>query len=109
MFDKLVHMPTKTYDFATSGELLSKLTYDTEQVAEAATKAITVLVRDGLTVVGLLGLMFYQSFILSIGLAGCILLYKTTTSENKKGIFFLSGFSLIIISLYFIFQMTGMV
>ena len=68
MFYKPVHMPTKTYDFATSGELLSKLTYDTEQVAEAATKAITVLVRDGLTVVGLLGLMFYQSFILSIGL-----------------------------------------
>jgi len=68
MFDKLVHMPTKTYDFASSGELLSKLTYDTEQVAEAATKAITVLVRDGLTVIGLLGLMFYQSFILSIGL-----------------------------------------
>ena len=68
MFDKLVHMPTKNYDFASSGELLSKLTYDTEQVAEAATKAITVLVRDGLTVIGLLGLMFYQSFILSIGL-----------------------------------------
>ena len=68
MFEKLVHMPTKTYDFASSGELLSKLTYDTEQVAEAATKAITVLVRDGLTVIGLLGLMFYQSFILSAGL-----------------------------------------
>ena len=64
MFEKLVHMPTKTYDFASSGELLSKLTYDTEQVAEAATKAITVIVRDGLTVIGLLGLMFYQSFIL---------------------------------------------
>lgn len=68
MFAKLVHMPTKSYDFASSGELLSKLTYDTEQVAEAATKAITVLVRDGLTVIGLLGLMFYQSFILSVGL-----------------------------------------
>ena len=68
MFEKLVHMPTKTYDFASSGELLSKLTYDTEQVAEAATKAITVLVRDGLTVIGLLGLMFYQSFLLSVGL-----------------------------------------
>ncbi len=68
MFAKLVHMPTRTYDFASSGELLSKLTYDTEQVAEAATKAITVLIRDGLTVIGLLGLMFYQSFILSIGL-----------------------------------------
>ncbi|MDB3972933.1 lipid A export permease/ATP-binding protein MsbA [Gammaproteobacteria bacterium] len=68
MFEKLVHMPTKSYDFSSSGELLSKLTYDTEQVAEAATKAITVIVRDGLTVIGLLGLMFYQSFMLSIGL-----------------------------------------
>ena len=68
MFNKLVHTPTKTYDFSSSGELLSKVTYDTEQVAEAATKAITVIVRDGLTVIGLLGLMFYQSFILSLGL-----------------------------------------
>ena len=68
MFDKLVHTPTRTYDFTSSGELLSKVTYDTEQVAEAATKALTVLVRDGLTVIGLVGLMFYQSFILSIGL-----------------------------------------
>ena len=68
MFDKLVNTPTRAYDFASSGELLSKVTYDTEQVAEAATKALTVLVRDGLTVIGLVGLMFYQSFILSIGL-----------------------------------------
>ena len=50
--------------------------------------------------------VIYGVFILFAGLAGCILLYKTTTSENKKGIFYLSGFSLIIISLYFIFQMT---
>ena len=68
MFDKLLHTPTRIYDFSSSGELLSKVTYDTEQVAEAATKALTVLVRDGLTVIGLVGLMFYQSFILSVGL-----------------------------------------
>ena len=53
--------------------------------------------------------VIYGIFILSVGLAGCILLYKTTTSENKKEIFFLSGFSLIIISFYFIFHMTGRV
>ena len=47
--------------------------------------------------------------VLFLGLAGGVLLYKTTTSENKKLIFFVSGFSLIIISLYFIFQMTGRV
>ena len=68
MFDKLVHTPTKTYDTASSGELISKLTYDTEQVAEAATKAITVIIRDGLTIIGLLGLMFYHSWHLALGL-----------------------------------------
>ena len=68
MFDKLVIYSTRTYDFASSGELLSKVTYDTEQVAEVATKALTVLVHDGFTVIGLVSLMFYQSFILSVGL-----------------------------------------
>ena len=42
--------------------------------------------------------------ILCIGLIGSILLYKTTTSETKKGAFFISGLTLIGISLYFIFQ-----
>ena len=42
--------------------------------------------------------------VLFIGLIGSILLYKTTTSETKRGLFFGSGFTLIIISLYFIFQ-----
>ena len=53
--------------------------------------------------------VIYGVLILFVGLAGCILLYKTTTSETKKGIFFVTGFSLIIISLYFIFQITGRV
>ena len=47
--------------------------------------------------------------VLFLGLAGGVLLYKTTTSESKRGIFFVSGFSLIIISFYFIFHMTGRV
>jgi hypothetical protein len=53
--------------------------------------------------------VIYGILILFVGLVGCILLYKTTTSDNKKGIFFVSGFSLIIISLYFIFEITGRV
>ena len=47
--------------------------------------------------------------ILFLGLAGGILLYKATTSETKREIFFGVGFILIGISLYFIFQMTGRV
>jgi len=45
--------------------------------------------------------------ILFLGLAGGVLLYKATTSETKREIFFGVGFILIGISLYFIFQFTG--
>ena len=45
--------------------------------------------------------------ILFLGLAGGVLLYKASTSDTKREIFFAVGFALIGISLYFIFQITG--
>ena len=47
--------------------------------------------------------------VLFVGLAGGILLYKAATSENKRIIFLGAGFTLMTISLYFIFQLTGRV
>jgi len=47
--------------------------------------------------------------VLLIGLAGAILLYKSITSENRREIFLSGGFTLIAISLFFIFQITGRV
>ena len=47
--------------------------------------------------------------ILFLGLAGGVLLYKATTSETKREIFFGVGLILIGISSYFIFQFTGRV
>jgi len=47
--------------------------------------------------------------VLFVGLMGGILLYKATTSETKREIFFAAGFALIGISVYFIFQLTGRV
>ena len=47
------------------------------------------------------------SLVLSIGLAGGILIYKAATSETKKEIFFGSGFALIGISVYYIFEYAG--
>ena len=46
-------------------------------------------------------------FVLFIGLIGSILVFKSTTSETKKEIFFGIGFGLIAISLYSIFYITG--
>lgn len=47
--------------------------------------------------------------VLFVGLAGGILLYKSATSEKRKTIFLGSGFGLIAISLFYIFQLTGRV
>ena len=47
--------------------------------------------------------------VLFLGLAGGVLLYKTTTSKTKREIFFGVGFTLIGISTYLIFQLTGRV
>src|SRR5690554_3366102 len=66
MFDRLLTLPASFYDKSTSGQLMSKLLYDVEQVAEAATDAILVLVRDTLTIVGLLLWMVYLNGMLSL-------------------------------------------
>lgn len=61
VFDKLLRLPTRFFDHAQSGDLLARLTYTVEQVASAATGALTVMVRDGLSVIGLLVWMFWLS------------------------------------------------
>ena len=59
MFSRLLTLPKSFYDQATTGELISKFSFDVEQVANATTKAITVFIRDALTVIALVGWMFY--------------------------------------------------
>lgn len=67
MFSHLVMLPAIFYDHSSTGDLLSRLIYNTEQVAGAATKAVTVLVSDTVKVFFQLGLMFYLSIYLSLG------------------------------------------
>jgi hypothetical protein len=45
--------------------------------------------------------------VLFVGLAGGVLLYRAATSESKRVIFLGSGFALMAISLFYIFQLTG--
>jgi subfamily B ATP-binding cassette protein MsbA len=59
IFDRYVHLPVAYFDQQASGVLLSKLTYNTEQVATATTDSITVFVRDTLTILGLIGYLLY--------------------------------------------------
>lgn len=66
LFDHMMKLPVAFHDQHSTGDLISKITYDTQQVAEASSRAVLVLVKEGAFVIGLLSLMFYQSWQLSL-------------------------------------------
>ncbi|ELI5736721.1 lipid A ABC transporter ATP-binding protein/permease MsbA [Vibrio fluvialis] len=66
IFNQFMHMPVSFFDRESTGGLLSRITYDTEQVAGATSKALVSIVREGASIVGLLVLMFWNSWQLSL-------------------------------------------
>jgi subfamily B ATP-binding cassette protein MsbA len=66
LFSQLILLPISFYDKTNTGDLLSKITYDANQVSNAASNALVKIFREGATVVSLVGLMFYQSWQLSL-------------------------------------------
>ncbi|MCS3459255.1 lipid A ABC transporter ATP-binding protein/permease MsbA [Aeromonas rivuli] len=66
VFNHLMAMPMSFFDQQNTGALLSKVTYDASQVSSAASSTLVSIVREGATVIGLLGLMFWHSWQLSI-------------------------------------------
>ncbi len=66
LFDQFIHLPVAFHDRNSSGQMISKVIYDTEQVTNAAGKALLTLVREGALVIGLLSVMFYYSWQLSL-------------------------------------------
>ncbi|MDO6487784.1 lipid A export permease/ATP-binding protein MsbA [Colwellia sp. 6_MG-2023] len=65
LFEHIMGMPVAFHDKESTGGLISKLTYDTEQVLNSVSKSILVIVQQSAFVLGLLGLMFYISWQLS--------------------------------------------
>lgn len=66
LFAHLLHLPQAYYDRYASGIIISRLTYHVEQVSQTITSATTILVRDTLTIVGLLFWMFYLNAVLTL-------------------------------------------
>ena len=66
VFSHLMGMPLSFFDKHNTGTLLSKVTYDAGQVSSAASSTLISLIREGCTVIGLLVLMFYYSWQLSL-------------------------------------------
>jgi len=66
MFQCLLFLPSRFYDHHVTGRLISKFSFDVLQVKNAATNAVTAVVRDGLAIIGLLCWMFYINWQLSL-------------------------------------------
>ena len=66
LFEHILHLPVSFHDKNSNGDLISKITFDTEQVQQAITKALLIVVREGAFVVFLLFNMFYTSWKLSL-------------------------------------------
>jgi subfamily B ATP-binding cassette protein MsbA len=61
VFSKFLTLPTRFFEERTLGPLLSRLTYNVEMVAESVTSVVTIAIRDVLTVVAALTVMYIQS------------------------------------------------
>ncbi|WP_133679428.1 lipid A export permease/ATP-binding protein MsbA [Paludibacterium purpuratum] len=62
VFNKLLSMPASYFDNNQSGRLMSRVTYDVSQVTDAGFNVLTVSVKDGCTVLGLLGMLLYYDW-----------------------------------------------
>ncbi len=66
MFDKLIAMPTRFYDNSSTGTLIAHVVFNVTQVTQSATSAVTLLVRDTLTIAGLLAWLLWLNWKLTL-------------------------------------------
>lgn len=72
LFSQYLRLPVSFFDREAGGQLIARLTYHVDQVAESTTSAIGTVIKDGLTVIGLLCLIVYLNwklacFVLVVG------------------------------------------
>lgn len=98
IFNKLVHSPAAIRDKETGGRLMSRVLNDCNLISDAGFNIITVLLKDGLMVVGLIGMLFWLdwqlalfTFVLfpvvgvAVGLVGKRLRRLSIENQDKMG------------------------
>ena len=88
MFTKILKLPRSYFDKNTTGETLSKLTFDVEQIYEASSTLWLDLIKSSLTVIILSCYLFYKNYLLSLTLIILLplvyLAVKLSTSRIRK-------------------------
>ncbi len=68
LFNHFVDAPVSYYDKNSTGRLLSRIIYDTDQVAASSSDALITIIRESAFICGLFYTMFYNSWQLSLSL-----------------------------------------
>ena len=85
MFDKLLNLPVSFYDKSSSGDLMSRISHNVELLASVAARSLIILIRDTLTIIGLLAWMFYLSWELTLFfITAAPFIVFLVSSLNKK-------------------------
>lgn len=66
LFSHMMGMPVSFFDQQSTGTLLSRISYDCEQVASSSSGSLVTVVREGASILGLFVMMFYYSWQLSL-------------------------------------------
>ncbi|OOF59109.1 lipid ABC transporter permease/ATP-binding protein [Rodentibacter myodis] len=66
LFKHLMFMPVSFFDSNPSGKLLSRITYDSEMIANSSSNSLVTIVREGAYIISLLVVMFYTSWELTL-------------------------------------------
>ena len=65
-FKRLMTLPVTYFDSHASGNIVSKLTYETEQLSFVATKVALESIRESLTIIGIVSYMLYLDWMLTL-------------------------------------------
>lgn len=84
LFNKLLTLPNRYFDNHNSGHLISRITFNVTMVTGAATEAIKVVIREGMTVVFLFGALLWMNWKLTIVMLGILPLIALMVSSTSR-------------------------
>lgn len=84
LFNNLLTLPNSYFDQNNSGHLISRITYNVTMVTGAATDAIKVVVREGMTVVFLFGMLLWMNWKLTLVMVAILPIIGLMVSSASK-------------------------
>ena len=88
LFNNLLVLPNRYFDKHNSGHLISRITFNVTMVTGAATDAIKVVIREGMTVIFLFASLLYMNWRLTLVMVAILpliaLMVRTASKKFRK-------------------------